>query len=135
MGIKRRPRDTAAPVAAIQWPTVKQALAKQVLAKIRRRRETELNLEQTELNLEQPASAIGPPLGAQEMRAQIALPGAVAIALAIKRYPPARVALGTARLVVLRADRAGPQRVLAASGVLPARGAVVAVAEGGGNQP
>ena len=123
MGIKRRPRDMAAPVAAIQWPIVKQ-----VLAKIRRRRETELNLEP-------PASAIGPPLGAQEMRAQIALRAAAAIVLAIKKYPLARVALGAARWVELRVDRAGPQRVLAASGVLPARGAVVAVAEGGGNQP
>jgi hypothetical protein len=140
--IRPRLRNTAVPLVAIQCPIVNR-----MLARIRGRREIELNPVQVQhgqvrvvTGADSRELRIGPPLVAQEIRAQIAVRAAAqvaGIALAINASPPAPVALKAAVRSVALLDRAEVRPALVVSGVLPARDEVadaVAEAAGGGNQ-
>jgi hypothetical protein len=133
MGIEVQLKDSAAPLAAIQWGIVKL-----MLAKIRGSEETEVNPEHVPAKVawadNKEVSAIGPPLAVQEIQEQVVLSAAAGTASEISECPGARVvAPGEAGSVALRA---GVRREPAANVAPPAwvhAAAVeaVAVAEGG----
>jgi hypothetical protein len=116
MGIEVPLKNSAAPLAAIQRPIVKQ-----MLARIRRPEETELSPEHVPARVNEAEykqlPAIGPPLAAREIQEAVVLSAGAGTASEISKCPGARVAPGE---VVSVAVRAGVPREPAANVAPPA---------------
>jgi hypothetical protein len=101
MGTEILLKGLGAPLAAIRWGIVRQ-----MLARIRRSEETELNPERVPAKVnynKQVSATIGGPLAVQEIQEQVVLSAAVETASEISECPRAQVAPGEVGSAAVRA--------------------------------